>query len=93
MSPYDIDPKEGTRLPVLYGLCDGHLGTNAARYLANEIEEVREGKRISRSFSLCADTIGSRLRAMCATRSSEPVIRICANTATRGTSAAVRVQL
>lgn len=26
--------------PVIYGLCDGHLGTNAARFLASQLETV-----------------------------------------------------
>ncbi|KAK8808284.1 protein phosphatase [Blastocystis sp. subtype 4] len=38
VSAYDIINKNVQRLPVIYGLCDGHLGTNAAQYLANQLE-------------------------------------------------------
>ena len=40
VSPYDIDTDDSSNLPVLYGLCDGHRGTNAAAFLATQIEQV-----------------------------------------------------
>ena len=40
VSSYDITPKETVSPPVIYGLCDGHLGTNAARFLASQLETV-----------------------------------------------------
>ena len=42
VSSYDITPKETVSSPVIYGLCDGHLGTNAARFLASQLETVRQ---------------------------------------------------
>ena len=48
VSAYDIINKNVQRLPVIYGLCDGHLGTNAAQYLANQLEAVH-------TFSLESD--------------------------------------
>ena len=40
VSPYNIRTDDITKLPVLYGLCDGHRGTNAAAFLATQIEQV-----------------------------------------------------
>ena len=45
VSPYDIRTDDPTKLPVLYGLCDGHRGTNAAAFLATQIEQVAKAKR------------------------------------------------
>ena len=42
VSPYDIHTDDPSKLPVLYGLCDGHQGTNAAAFLATQIEQVAE---------------------------------------------------
>ena len=92
MSPYDIDRKEGVTVPVLYGLCDGHLGTNAARYLADEIEEVGTDGGVYRSSCSCADTTASPLRETSVTPSRRRATPTFGSTATRETSAAARAQ-